>query len=119
MNHAAKHTVWLRHLLEEMGLAKYVSEPTILLGDNQQAGKWSREDMITSGNRFIERQYYKVRDWIRTGVRESRYVNTRVNCSDIMTKPVSVETSTELGGMLAGQVDLPPIPERADAVRRF
>ena len=39
--------------------------------------------MVTSGNRFIERQYYKVRDWIRTGVLESRYVNTRVNCADI------------------------------------
>ena len=119
MNHAAKHTVWLRHLLEEMGLKRHVSEPTILLGDNQQAGKWSREDMVTSGNRFIERQYYKVRDWIRTGVLESRYVNTRVNCSDLMTKAVSVETATELGGMLSGTNSLPPIPEREDSLQRF
>ena len=119
MNHAAKHTVWLRHLLEEMGLQRHVSEPTILLGDNQQAGKWSREDMVTSGNRFIERQYYKVRDWIRTGVLESRYVNTRVNCSDLMTKAVSVETATELGGMLSGTNSLPPIPEREDSLKRF
>jgi len=96
-----------------------VSEPTILLGDNQQAGKWSREDMVTSGNRFIERQYYKVRDWIRTGVLESRYVNTRVNCSDLMTKAVSVETATELGGMLSGTNSLPPIPEREDSLQRF
>ena len=125
MNHAAKHTVWLRHLLEEMGLQKHISEPTILLGDNKQAGKWSREDMITSGNRFIGRQYYKVRDWIRTGVLESRYVNTRVNCSDIMTKAVSVETATDLGGiqnlggMLSGTNSLPPIPEREDSLQRF
>ena len=79
----------------------------------------NREDMVTSGNRFIERQYYKVRDWIRTGVLESRYINTRVNCSDLMTKAVSVETSEELGGMLAGKIELPPVPERADAVQRF
>ena len=51
--------MWLRHLLEEMGLQRDANEATILLGDNQQAGKWSREDMVTSGNRFIERQYYK------------------------------------------------------------
>ena len=72
MNHAAKHTVWPRHLLEEMGLQKPVSEPTILLGDNQQAGKWSREDMVTSGNRFIERQYYKVFSF---GYTQSRFSN--------------------------------------------
>ena len=65
MNHAAKHVVWMRNLLTEMGLDEYVAEPTTLLGDNKQAGKWGREDMVTNGNRFIERQYYKVRDWIR------------------------------------------------------
>ena len=25
-----------------------------MLGDNKQANKWAREDMITSGNRFID-----------------------------------------------------------------
>ena len=32
-----------------------VKEPTLLLGDNTRAGRWAREDMVTNGNRFIER----------------------------------------------------------------
>ena len=45
MNHAAKHMVWMRNLLQDMGLGQYVAEPTVLLGDNKQAGKWGREDI--------------------------------------------------------------------------
>ena len=85
----------------------------------EQAGKWSREDMVTNGNRFIERQYYKVRDWIRKGELDSRYVNTKENCADMMTKAVSTETAASLGGMLSGTTDLPETPEPEDAIRRF
>ena len=42
-----------------------------------------------------------------------------MDCVHKYVKAVSVETSEELGGMLAGKIELPPIPERADTVRRF
>ena len=35
MNHAAKHMVWMRNLLQDMGLSEYVDKPTVLLGDNK------------------------------------------------------------------------------------
>ena len=37
--------------------------------------------------------HYKVRDWIRKGELDSRYINTILNCSDIMTKAVTTETA--------------------------
>ena len=109
----------MRNLLRDMGLNEYVAEPTVLLGDNKQAGKWGREDMITNGNRFIERQYYKVRDWIRKGELDSRWINTKLNCSDIMTKAVSTETADTMGSMLSGMTEFPETPESEDAIRRF
>ena len=119
MNHAAKHVMWLRNLFQEMGIATFIQEPTVLEGDNKQAGKWGREDMITSGNRFIERQYFKVRDWIRRGDLDARYINTKQNCADMLTKAVSVETAQTLGPMLSGEVPLPAMPEPEDAIKRF
>ena len=98
------------------------TEETILLSaeaDDSGLGRWGREDMITSGNRFIERQYFKVRDWIRRGELDSRYINTKLNCADMLTKAVSVETAETLGPMLSGEVPLPAMPEPEDAIKRF
>ena len=89
-----------------------------MLGDNKQANKWAREDMVTSGNRFIERQYYKVRDWVRRGKIETRYINTKENCADMMTKAVSVEVAGNdgVGDMLSGRKSFPDIPEPDDSL---
>ena len=41
------------------------------------------EDMITSGNRFIERMYFKVREGVENGDVEARYINTKLNVADV------------------------------------
>jgi hypothetical protein len=38
MNHAAKHVMRLRNLFHEMGIFRFVREPTVLEGDNKQMG---------------------------------------------------------------------------------
>ena len=81
-----------------------VREPTKLLGDNKQAGRWAREDMITNGNRFIERMYFKVREGVQAGHIEPRYINTKLNPSDLFTKDVPREVIEALAGMFNGSV---------------
>ena len=51
-----------------------------------QAGRWATEDMITVGNRFIERMYFKVREGVMNGDIEPRYINTKLNMADVLTK---------------------------------
>ncbi len=51
----------------EMGLERYWQEPTIIEGDNLQANRWAPSDLITTGNKFIERDYFKVKEWIEAG----------------------------------------------------
>eukprot|EP01043_Picozoa_sp_COSAG02_P055324 COSAG02_NODE_6399_length_3599_cov_3.590857_6_plen_76_part_00 len=75
-----------------MGFGYLFDEPTIMLGDNVAAGRWAMEDMITSGNRFIERMYFKVREGVRAGDVEARYINTKLNVSDVLTKGVCRES---------------------------
>jgi len=119
LNHAYKLVKWFRDLLVEMGLGHYVEEPTLLAGDNKQAGRWSRDDMITNGNRFIERMYFKVREGIEAGDVETRYINTKLNCSDPFTKAVSKEVVEICGAMIAGLAELPEIPECEDKLKRL
>ena len=117
LNHAGKMVVWLRNLMTEMGLGHLVSKPTLMLGDNKQAGRWARTEMITNGNRFIERQYHKVREFIMQGHLEARYINTKLNVSDVFTKDVSREVIETLGPMLTGRAPWPPTPSAEDAMR--
>ena len=45
-----------------MGLEQYLQEPAIIEGDNLQANRWASSDLITTGNKFIERDYFKVNE---------------------------------------------------------
>jgi len=58
---------------------------------------------------------------IRQGQIETRYVNTKQNCADMMTKAVSVEVAgaTGVGHMLAGLAAFPEIPPPDDSLARF
>ena len=112
--HAYKCVCWLRNVFKEAGLEKYLGGPTKVLGDNEQAGRCSREDMITAGNRFIERQYFKTKEGIEKGEIETLWVSGKLNCSDVMTKAVSREVTETLGAMLAGRKDFPDMPEPED-----
>ena len=118
LNHAYKLVKWFRDLLKEMGLGHYVEDPTVLMGDNKTAGKWAREDMITDGNRFIHRMYFKVREGINEGEVEARYINTLLNISDPLTKAVSREVVSELAPVIAGIGDEPDMPDPEDQLQK-
>jgi hypothetical protein len=68
--HCAIWCVWLRHLLTEMHYVILVAQPTVMVGDNSQATPWAHEHIITDGNRFIEHDFFKLRDFVNRG-----YVN--------------------------------------------
>ena len=94
-----------------------MKEPTIVLGDNVQAGRWATEDMITVGNRFIERMYFKVREGVANGDIEPRYINTKLNVADVMTKAASREVVALMQKILSGEEPWPEIPDSETALR--
>ena len=103
LGHAGREVVWLRNLLAEMGLEQYLQEPTIIEGDNLQANRWASSDLITTGNKFIERDYFKVKEWIEAGYMEPRHVPGKENPADLLTKIVDVPTQQHLGPWLSGK----------------
>ena len=108
--HAGRQVVWLRHLLTEMGQEQHVGpDPTVIECDNKQALGWSTEQMVTNGNRFIERDYHKVKEWVEMGYLDPRHVKGIENPSDLFTKSVDAPTQRHLGPMISGKVLLNPV----------
>ena len=52
----------------------------------------------------------KVRDWVRDGQIEPRWIGTKSNLSDIFTKDVPAQILEELGPMVCGMMPEPPLP---------
>ena len=47
LHHAIKQIVWLRQLMEEIGLGAYLSQPTTVYADNKQANNLCKEDFAS------------------------------------------------------------------------
>ena len=50
LHHAIKMIVWVRQIMEEIGLADFISRPTRVFADNKQANNLCKEDIVTAGN---------------------------------------------------------------------
>ena len=50
------------------------------------------EHIITDGNRFIERDFFKLRDFVNRGYVDPRWRSGKDNPVDVYTKAVSKET---------------------------
>ena len=75
----------------------------------KQALGWSTEQMVTNGNRFIERDYHKVKEWVEMGYLDPRHVKGIENPSDLFTKSVDAPTQRHLGPVISGKVLLNPV----------
>jgi len=114
LSQASKDIEWIRQILIEIG---YPLEkgPTPTLGDNDNATLYSREDLISPGNKFIIQDYHYAKECVERGVTCPRRVDTKDNISDILTKSVTRPIITRLRPPITGYgglLDRPPDPPR-------
>ena len=91
-----------------------IREPTLIYGDNQSANKLTKEDFITTNNQYIYLPYHWIKELVRGGHIEVRYVPTKHNIADIFTKSVGPEVITALLQKLLGH-DLTWVEDAHDA----
>ena len=75
----------VRRLLEEMGLPQGV---TPLFVDNSGAVELSRDRKSCHRSRHVDRRYFKVRELAYEGVLRVEHIDTALNSSDLLTKPL-------------------------------
>tara|TARA_B110001454_G_C12638139_1_gene400010 strand:+ start:412 stop:1023 length:612 start_codon:yes stop_codon:yes gene_type:complete len=86
LHHCIKQVVWLRQLLHEIGLANYISKPTLVHADNKQANQICSEDLVTQGNMYFRTGYHYCKEAVHDMYCTVQYVDTALNISDTMTK---------------------------------
>ena len=89
LHHCVKQLVWLRQLMQEIGLGSYVRSPTKVFADNKQANKLCAEDLVTAGNMYFRTGYHYNKEAVRDGFVDVRYINTAYNISDACTKALA------------------------------
>ena len=102
MHFANRSIVWLRQLLEEMGLHELLQEPTVLWADNKPANILSKEDIVGSGNQYIYLPYHFNKETQELGFSRTEYIKSQDNLADLMTKAVSSKTLQDLLRSLTG-----------------
>ena len=86
LHHCVKQVVWLRQLLDEIGLSNYITKPTLIYADNKQANKLCAEDLVTSGNMYFRTGFHYNKEAVRDKYVSVDYIHTSLNVSDILTK---------------------------------
>ena len=100
---ATKRVIWLRQLISDLGVAPSVLQhPTLILGDNTQANRLTREHFITTGNQYIYLPYHFTREASDLGHIAVKWLPTKENVADLFTKPVNRQTFQALLGALTG-----------------
>lgn len=86
LTEAAKETVYLRNLLEEMCYMEHQSKPTTIYCDNQGAQKLMRNPMYHSCTKHIDIQHHYVRNVFQSEKLDVSYVPTEHMIADVFTK---------------------------------
>eukprot|EP00253_Pinus_taeda_P030895 PITA_30895 len=85
---ASKEAIWLKGLLNEIGR---MQKKLNVLCDSQSAIHLATNPAYHSRTKHIDVRYHFLRHVIDGGKVALKKVNTRENCADIFTKPVTVE----------------------------
>ncbi|KAH9103708.1 hypothetical protein AeMF1_020022 [Aphanomyces euteiches] len=95
---AAKSIVWLRELLEEMSFV--VNSPTYLHVDNQSTIQVVHRSSSHDRTKHIRLRFHFIKDLVEEGMIKLRYINTKEQVADILTKGIVLAQFEKLRSML-------------------
>jgi hypothetical protein len=81
---AATQAVWLARLISELMGRK--AECMELMTDSKSALALSKNPVFHERSKHIELRYHFIRDYIEKGLIDAKYINTKDQLADILTK---------------------------------
>ncbi len=88
---SAKHALWLRQLLLDIGFGKYIgtdSNAIRLLGDNQSSLSLIQNPQVHERSKHIDVCYHHIRDTVQRGLIRVDFTPSRSMLADGLTKPL-------------------------------
>ena len=105
LGECAKAVVWLRQILAEIHMDDILYEPTVIFGDNEAANSLTKEDFVSTGNQYIYMAYHWIKELTQFGYVDVQSKRTKLNLSDVFTKPVDSGVAGRLFTKLLGYDD--------------
>jgi hypothetical protein len=84
---AVKETMWLRHLLQDIGLGQ--DGATVVHEDNAACIKMASNKVVSGRNKHMEIKMHYVRERLEAGDIELRYISTTEQRADALTKTLA------------------------------
>ena len=107
LRNCAVDIIWLRQLLREIGLSAWISQPTEVMCDSSGAIDWCKFGKLTVGNKHIALAYHEVQQWYKEGECVPVKLGTKLNKSDIQTKPPTIQMTESFVQWLSGYARAP------------
>jgi len=92
----------LRLLLSELHLDHWCDGPTTIMGDNLVANEHAREDVVTAGNCYYEKELYFNKEAFERGYSNPVYIASKENLADPFTKNLTTAEHDALVPVLTG-----------------
>lgn len=105
MAYGLKQVLWLRPLLDEIGL-QTKNQPTPLFVDNQAAIAISKDARFHSRTKHIDIRYHAVCQSVEDDTIEPQHVLSNEILADIATKPLTPELNANLLDNLLGMMEI-------------
>ena len=86
ISEVSREVVWLRQLLLEMGAEQ--KGPTTVWEDNQQTIIWCLNPAHHGRNKHLDVKLHYVREQVKKGALNVKYISTEDQLADLMTKPL-------------------------------
>jgi hypothetical protein len=100
-----KSILWARQLLGELGFVQ--TSPTVLYCDNKAAIQIALNDMVSSRSKHIDIRHHFIRQHIREGSVELKWIASQDQLADILTKSLGRLLFTRCRDLILGMKHFP------------
>lgn len=87
----AREITWMRALLRSLDLEEIIGKSTLILCDSQAAIAHAESYISNSRTKHISIKHHFIREKVKDGTIDLKYIRTNENLADILTKPLGKE----------------------------
>ena len=102
MSECYSSIVLMRNILNEVGMAEAVLNPTVLFGDNNAANRLTEEMFVSTGMQYIYMPYHHIKEGSMLGEVKIIRKKSQANLADLFTKNVTSDVIKSLLNQMTG-----------------
>jgi hypothetical protein len=99
---AGRECLWLRRLMTELSASNSDPAPTTIYEDNQACALWCVNPIQHARQKHIDISHHAIREWVARGDIAVKYVSTRDQMADLLTKSLPRDVHRKMMYLILG-----------------